>query len=64
MSTAKRLDCMAMKDRVQAELLKEHAGKTDEQIRAERQRALETGEDPVARWWRTVMAAHASPARK
>ena len=64
MSTVKRFDCVEMKLRAQADLLKKHAAKSAEQIRAERQRALETGDDPVARWWRAVMAAHPSPARK
>jgi hypothetical protein len=54
MSRGKGFDCVELKNRLQADVLSKHAGKTDGQIRAERQRSLEAGDDPVARWWRAV----------
>jgi hypothetical protein len=50
----KTFDCVEMKNRIQAELLKEREGMTDEEVRAEIKRRLETSNSPIAQWWRKL----------
>lgn len=50
----KTFDCIAMKDRIQAELLREWEGLSDAEIRIRIQHDLETSDTPVARWWRRI----------
>lgn len=56
MKTAKRFDCVALKDRLQAEQAREWRGLTDEQIRRRIRRRLARSKSPVARLWRYLEA--------
>ena len=60
MKTAKRFDCVAMKDRIQAEQARDYRGLTDEQIRRRIRRALARSKSPLGRLWRSL---EARPAR-
>jgi len=46
------LDCIAMKDEIQARLAKKWQGLSDGEIRASITHDLETSEDLLALWWR------------
>ncbi len=52
----KTFDCVRMKNEIQEKLRKERAGMTDEQIREQIQKELATSNDPIAVWWRNLMA--------
>jgi hypothetical protein len=54
MKEPKAFDAMEMKNRIQAQLRKEHEGLTDEEIERHRRVWLETSDDPAAKWWRSV----------
>jgi hypothetical protein len=54
MRKPKPFDAVEMKNRIQAELRKEHEGLSDEEVERRRRVWLETSDDPVARWWRSV----------
>jgi hypothetical protein len=43
-----------MKNSIQAQLRKENEGLTDEEIARRRREWLETSEDPLAKWWRSI----------
>ena len=53
----KPFDCVAMKNAIQAKLRKEQEGLTDEEVLRRRREWLETSNDPVARWWRSLQGA-------
>ena len=53
---AKRFDCVAMKNRIQAEQAQEYRGLTDEQVRRRIRRALAKSKSPVGRLWRALAA--------
>jgi hypothetical protein len=55
MKTAKTFDCVLIKNAIQAQLLKERKGMSDEEIRAHVRRKLETSDSPVGRLWRTLI---------
>ena len=60
MSIEKDFDCVAMKDRIQAEMLEERQRLgEDEQARRPRE-WLEKSDDPLARWWREVSSKAAA----
>ena len=62
MKLAKKFDCVKMKDDIQAKLAKEQEGLSDEEIDRRRRQWLETSDDPLARWWRSLpRAAGARP---
>lgn len=52
----KAFDCVEMKNRLQAELREEEQRLWADEIRRRRQQWLETGEDALARWWRSISA--------
>ena len=54
MKTAKRFDCVKMKNDIQARLAEEYRGLTDEQIRERIRRKLARSKSPVARLWRSL----------
>jgi len=54
MAKKKSFDCVEMKNAIQARLLKEYAGLTDEEVRARIKRKLTTSKDPVAQKWRSI----------
>ncbi len=53
----KSFDCVEMKNRLQAEMLESEALLGPEEARRKRQQWLATGDDELAKWWRSVMAA-------
>ncbi len=53
----KTFDCVEMKNRLQAELREQEQRLGPEEIRRRRQHWLATGEDGLARWWRTIPSA-------
>jgi len=60
----KAFDCVEMKAAIQARLLKETEGMTDEEERAYTERTLTTSDSPAARLWRTLVATQrTTPAR-
>ena len=61
MSATKTFDCVEMKAALQARLLKEMEGMTDEEQRAYTQRKLRESDSPAARLWRAVMAKQDEP---
>ena len=54
MATKKNFDCVEMKNRIQAQIMEEDRGLTDEEIRRRRQHMLETSDSLVARKWREI----------
>ena len=56
MEKAKNFDCVRMKDEIQARLMREYKGLTDEQIRRRRARKLATSQSPIAKLWRELTA--------
>lgn len=56
MKKAKEFDCVRMKDEIQARLMREYKGLTDEQIRRRRARKLATSKSPIAQLWRKLQA--------
>ena len=59
MKTAKKFDCVAMKDEVQAKLTEECRGLDDEQAREQTLRKLAGSNGPVARLWRALARLNA-----
>ena len=57
MKTAKKFDCVQMKNDIQARLRTQWQGLTEEEIRARVREHLETSESSVAKWWRAIQAA-------
>lgn len=45
-------DCLKLKDEIQAKLLEEWRGLSDEQVRERIQRELESSSEPIAKSWR------------
>jgi hypothetical protein len=54
MKSEKAFDCLKMKDDIQASLSKKWAGLTDDEIRERMYRELDSAEDVVAQWWRSI----------
>jgi hypothetical protein len=50
----KPFDAVALKNRIQVQLRKEHEGLSDEEIERRRRVWLETSDDPAAKWWRLI----------
>jgi hypothetical protein len=55
----KSFDCVEMKNRLQAEMLEREALLGPEEARRKRQQWLATGDDELAKWWRSL-----APVRK
>jgi len=56
MKPPKSFDCVEMKNVIQAQLLQERAGMTDEEEGARIEHELRTGKDPLALLWRELVA--------
>ena len=56
MPDGKKLDCIKMKDGIQARLAEKWKGLSDEEVRQLIRDDLETSDDLLARWWRSVGA--------
>ena len=54
MKKPKPFDAVEMKNRIQAELRREHEGLSDGEIERRRRAWLETSDDGLAKWWRCV----------
>ena len=54
MTARKRLDCVEMKNAIQARLLEQREGLTDEEIQQQIAEFLATSDDPLARKWRRI----------
>ena len=52
MNVAKEFDCVAMKNRIQREMLEEEERIGEEKGRRDRREWLETSDSPLARLWR------------
>ena len=56
MERKKGFDCVEMKNRIQGKLLREREGMSDEEVRSEDERRLQTSNTSIARWWRRLDA--------
>ena len=54
MRKQKEFDCVKMKNRIQAQLLKEWEGMSDDDIRREIHRKLDESQSPIAQFWRRI----------
>jgi len=63
MKKAKEFDCVRFKDELQARLMREYKGLTDEQIRRRRARKLATSKSPIAQLWRKLQARDEKAAK-
>ena len=59
----KEFDCVRFKDELQARLMREYKGLTDEQIRRRRARKLATSQTPIAKLWRKLQARYEKAAK-
>jgi hypothetical protein len=48
------LRAVEMKNRIQSQLREEQKGLSDEEIERRHRQWLETSDDPLAKWWRSV----------
>ncbi len=55
MSKEKALDCVEMKNRIQADLLQAYEGMTAEEERQARRRKLAAADSPAARIWQSAL---------
>ncbi len=60
MKTAKKFDCVKVKDELQARLIEEYGGLSGEEIRKRTQQKLAASDGPVGRLWLSL----AKPLRK
>jgi hypothetical protein len=63
MDKAKKFDCVRMKDEIQARLLREWRGLTDEEIQRRSARKLATSRSPFAKLWRELTAREKKQAK-
>jgi hypothetical protein len=63
MKKAKAFDCVRLKDEIQARLMREWRGLTDEEIRERIRRRLAQSQSPIAKLWRAVAAAERKRAK-
>ncbi len=61
MKTAKKFDCVRMKEEIQVRLCEEWKGLTSEEIRSRVKEHLATSETTVAKWWRSLESARREP---
>jgi hypothetical protein len=54
MNDKKEIDCIRLKDEIQAQLRKNWEGLSDAEIRERINRDLDTSEEPIAVWWRRI----------
>jgi hypothetical protein len=60
MRTAKSLDCLRLKQELQAKLHERWKGMNTKQIQAAIQKALDTSQSALAKWWRQTARLQAS----
>jgi hypothetical protein len=60
MKATKTFDCVEMKNAIQAKLLEEMEGMSDEEERAYTARTLQNSDTPVGRLWRALLARTAA----
>ena len=53
---------MKLKDEIQARLLAEYRGLSDDEITLRIHKKLEASDSPVARWWRAIVARETESA--
>jgi hypothetical protein len=63
MKKAREFDCVRLKDEIQARLMREYKGLTDEQIRRRRARKLATSRSPIAKLWRALQVRDKKQAK-
>jgi hypothetical protein len=63
MKKAKEFDCVRFKEELQARLMREYKGLTEEQIRRRTARKLATSKSPIAQLWRKLQARDAKAAK-
>ena len=54
METKTELHCVELKNRIQANMLKEHHGLSDAEIEARQHEQLQKSPSLIAEWWRKV----------
>ncbi|MHC4473122.1 MAG: hypothetical protein ACYTDY_05915 [Planctomycetota bacterium] len=54
MAIEREFDCVAMKDRIQAEILEERERLGEDEQLEQHREWLERSDEPLARWWREV----------
>ncbi len=54
MKTTKTFDCVVLKNRIQAQILEERKGLSDQEVRKIVAKRLETSSSPIGRLWRTL----------
>ncbi len=59
MKTAKRFDCVVLKNRIQTEQAREWRALTDKQIRQRIRRRLAKSKSPIGRLWRALEGGQA-----
>jgi hypothetical protein len=63
MKKAKEFDCVRFKEELQARLMREYKGLTDEQIRRRTARKLAMSKSPIAQLWRKLQARDEKAAK-
>jgi hypothetical protein len=63
MKKPKEFDCVRFKDELQARLMREYEGLTEEQIRKRTARKLATSQTPIAKLWRKLQARDKKAAK-
>ena len=54
MKAEKAFDCVEMKTAIQAKVREKYAGLSEEEIARRRRQWLETSDEPLPRWWRSL----------
>ncbi|MCX5674786.1 MAG: hypothetical protein NTX87_07245 [Planctomycetota bacterium] len=63
MKKTKEFDCVRFKDELQARLMREYKGLTDDEIRRRTARKLATSQSPIAKLWRKLVAREKEAAK-
>ena len=58
MKKTKRFDCVRMKNEIQAKMLRDYAGLSDDERQTAMEHELTVSNSPVARLWRQVTQKH------
>ena len=51
---SKEFDCVEMKYALQRRMLEKWRGLSDDEIRSRFEREIESSNDPLARWWKSI----------
>ena len=60
MKKTKRFDCVQMKNEIQAKLLRNNRGMTDDEVQRALEAELATSNTPAARFWRRITSTPAA----